>query len=466
MTMTLTPPAETTPIYEPSSLDVATLLGMNLTTALSPFEASVEPLLQAILANTATDSSPLQQLKSQSAERFMTLGLPNRKKQEPWKFIDLKPLVSKPLPAVQSHIEPCRLPYRLEKALKLPVTLTVCNGNFPKNQSPQAAAPWVLFSQLEPAKQADFQHWLAEKTSQEADPFCVLGQALAENIWILDVPANTTIEKPLVIYVNQSQTSMAFPQWAVRLAENATATIVVSCSSEAQLQAYVQACATVELAKGSTLNWVYLVNHTSENVVQLLNTRATIHEKAHFNLFAVNASNGALLRHSMDVVLVGQEANATLNGITLATGKTSVHNHVRLTHDAENCQSSQIFKAVVGDEAKSEFDGSIFVTPNGQQTDAKQLSKNMLLSNKAKAFARPWLKIDADDVKCSHGTTVGQLDEQQVFYLVSRGIAPEEARHMLTLAFVVDLLSQLENVAGIEALKAECMTLFQEKLAH
>ena len=90
----------------------------------------------------------------------------------------------------------------------------------------------------------------------------------------------------------------------------------------------------------------------------------------------------------------------------------------------------------------------------------------MLLSNKAKAFARPWLKIDADDVKCSHGTTVGQLDEQQVFYLVSRGIAPEEARHMLTLAFVVDLLSQLENVAGIEALKAECMTLFQEKLAH
>ena len=90
----------------------------------------------------------------------------------------------------------------------------------------------------------------------------------------------------------------------------------------------------------------------------------------------------------------------------------------------------------------------------------------MFLSNKAKAFARPWLNIDADDVKCSHGTTVGQLDEQQLFYLVSRGISPDEARDVLTLAFVVDLLSQLENVAGVEALKAECLALFQEKLAR
>ena len=467
MTMTLTPPApETTPAYEPSSLDVASLLGVNLTTELSPFEACLDPMLQAIIANKNADFSALSLLKSHSAERFMALGLPNRKHQEAWKFIDLKPLVSKPLLAVQSKLEPCRLPYRLEKALKLPVTLTVCNGAFPKDASPKAAAPWMLFSQLEASVQTAFQSLLTEKTTQESDPFCVLGQALAEDIWTLDLPANTTLEKPLVAYVNQSQTSMAFPQWAVRLAENASATVVVSCSSDAQLQAYIQACATVELAKGATLNWVYLVNHTSENIVQLLNTRATVHENAHFNLFAVNASNGALLRHSMEVRLVGQEANATLNGITLATGKTSVHNHVRLTHDAENCQSSQIFKAVVGDEAKSEFDGSIFVTTNGQQTDAKQLSKNMLLSNKAKAFARPWLNIDADDVKCSHGTTVGQLDEQQLFYLVSRGISPDEARDVLTLAFVVDLLSQLENVAGVEALKAECLALFQEKLAR
>jgi Fe-S cluster assembly protein SufD len=466
MTMTLTPPPSIPPVYEPSSLDVAMLLGADFTLPLSPFEGSVNPLLQAVLAKKTADCSPLQQLKIHAAERFISLGLPNRKHQEPWKFIDLKPLLSNPLPAVQRTLEPCKLPYRLEKVLKLPITLTVCNGNFPKNQSPQAGAPWALLSQLEPAKQLAFQHWLTEKTAQETDPFCVLGQALAENIWVLDVAANTAVEKPLIIYVNQSQPSMAFPQWAVRLAENASATIVVSCSSEADLESYIQGCATLELAKGATLNWVYLVNHSSTKVVQLLNTRATVHENAHFNLFAVNASNGSLLRHSMDVALVGTQANATLNGITLATGKTNVHNHVRLTHDAEDCQSSQIFKAVVGDEAKSEFDGSIFVTPNGQQTDAKQLSKNMLLSNRAKAFARPWLKIDADDVKCSHGTTVGQLDEQQVFYLVSRGIAPAEARHILTLAFVVDLLSHLEAIAGIEALKTECLTLFQEKLAH
>ena len=455
--MTLFPPI-------PSALDTALMIN-NFTDTLSPFEACLQPLLQPLAEVCSTTLIPVKQVKQQAAKQFFALGLPKRQTSEPWKFVDLKPLTANPLPAVQSTLEPCRLPYRLEKALKLPVTLTVCNGKFPKDASPKAAAPWQLFSTLPPEQQATWQTWLTTAITTQQDAFCAVGQALTEDYWLLDVPANTTVAKPLVVYVNQSQSSMAFPQWAVRLAENAQATVVVSCSSDAQLHAYIQACATIELAAGATLNWVYLINHTSENVVQLLNTNAIVHENAHFNLFAVNATNGKLVRHAIDVALVGETAKATLNGITVAAGKTAIHNHVQLTHNAPSCESSQVFKAVVADMAKSEFAGTIVVTPNGQQTDAKQLSKNMVLSGKAKAFARPWLQIDADDVKCSHGTTVGQLDEQQLFYLVSRGITPTAARDALTLAFVVDLLSELENIEGLAALKAECLLLFQEKLS-
>ncbi len=155
--------------------------------------------------------------------------------------------------------------------------------------------------------------------------------------------------------------------------------------------------------------------------------------------------HGAQLDNSFDVKLKGERANCELNGIYLMDGEQIVNSNIRMNHLVPNCLSSQLFKGILDDKAFARFTGRIVVAQDAQKTEAFQSNHNLLISKEARAYTEPQLEIYADDVSCSHGATSGSLDEEGLFYMRQRGIAEREAKLLLQLAFVYDVLGEISN---------------------
>jgi Fe-S cluster assembly protein SufD len=159
---------------------------------------------------------------------------------------------------------------------------------------------------------------------------------------------------------------------------------------------------------------------------------------------------GRLTRNALSVVLDGEFAQAMLNGLVVIGGDQHADNHTLLDHAKPNCPSHELYKHVLDDRAIAVFKGTILVRPGATKTDSKQTSKSLLLSDEATMNSQPALEIHADDVKCTHGSTTGPVDEEMVFYLRSRGVGLEAARHLLTYAFAADITRRIK-VAAVRA---------------
>jgi Fe-S cluster assembly protein SufD len=153
---------------------------------------------------------------------------------------------------------------------------------------------------------------------------------------------------------------------------------------------------------------------------------------------------GAIVRNDLGAVLDGEGIDCTLNGLYVADGDTLVDNHTTIDHAKPHCGSHEVYKGILGGRAKGVFNGKIIVREDAQKTDAKQTNKAMLLSGQAQINTKPQLEIFADDVKCTHGATVGQLDADALFYLQARGIGKAEARHMLLRSFAGDIVTRVK----------------------
>jgi Fe-S cluster assembly protein SufD len=169
---------------------------------------------------------------------------------------------------------------------------------------------------------------------------------------------------------------------------------------------------------------------------------------------------GAIVRNTVRVTLGGEGGDCTLNGLSLATGGQLVDNHTEIDHAHAGCASHELYKAILDGHARGVFNGKIFVREGAQKTDARQTNKTLLLSDDAKIDTKPQLEIFADDVKCTHGATVGQLDDDQVFYLRARGIGETEARDLLTFAFATDVINRVH----VDALRIQLEALVQGRL--
>jgi Fe-S cluster assembly protein SufD len=164
---------------------------------------------------------------------------------------------------------------------------------------------------------------------------------------------------------------------------------------------------------------------------------------------------GALVRNDIDAVLDGEGIDCRLDGLYLATRRQHVDNHTFIRHASPNCHSFEMYKGILDGKSRGVFNGRIFVEREAQKTDAKQANNCLLLSDDARINTNPQLEIFADDVKCTHGATVGQLDEDAVFYLRSRGIPDEEARHMLIYAFAAEVFGRINVEQVRERLEAD-----------
>jgi Fe-S cluster assembly protein SufD len=214
------------------------------------------------------------------------------------------------------------------------------------------------------------------------------------------------------------------------------------------------------LKKDAFIDYVKIQNDASHTVQ--VNNAQTVHEAACNSFLTTISLNGELVRNNANINLAASHNEAHLFGLFLLKGTTHVDNHTLVDHAMPNCFSNELYKGIVDDKAKGIFNGKIWVRKDAQKTNAFQSNKNILLSNDASVNTKPQLEIFADDVKCSHGTTTGQLNPESLFYLRARGVGEDKAKRMLVQAFAFDVLDNIRH----EAIRTYLETIIEERLVY
>jgi Fe-S cluster assembly protein SufD len=295
---------------------------------------------------------------------------------------------------------------------------------------------------------------LIRMAAEETDAVASLGAIFARDPVVIQVAAQAVPERPLLLahfHTGSGVRSDALIVYqggklseAVLLARHATLADSATSAQAVATGSMENAHTVALLEEGASLRFLEAGGGEESTLTRDIHFRKLSARLArNARLLAVSAHTGSrLTRNSFSVDLAGEGAEAEVNGATVLTGNRQSHNFVRVRHLVPHCVSRQLFKSVAADQTRSSVDGTIYVAKHAQQTNAYQLINNLMLSDEARADSKPQLQIHADDVKCSHGSTSGKLDPAQQFYLESRGLPPAQARALMTIAFIAEVLGK------------------------
>jgi Fe-S cluster assembly protein SufD len=234
---------------------------------------------------------------------------------------------------------------------------------------------------------------------------------------------------------------MTHPRVLVVMGAHSQATIVESYAGPYGDEYFTNAVTEIVLQDGAVVDH-YKIQRESDRSDHVATMQVHAGRSANFSSHSLSFG-GALVRNDVVCVLDGEGVECTLNGLYLASARRLVDNHTTIDHAKPHCGSREIYKGILTGHARAVFNGKIMVRPDAQKTDAKQTNKALLLSEDAQINTKPQLEIFANDVKCTHGAAVGQMDEEAIFYLRARGIGAREARHLLIHAFAADVLGRM-----------------------
>jgi Fe-S cluster assembly protein SufD len=382
--------------------------------------------------------------------RFVELGFPTRR-QEAWRFTNLTALQRTVFaPASGGTVPAAALDcYRFDGAGH---RLVFVNGTY----APELSAPgdlprgaWLASTARTLKERPD----LAAAAVDESDtsggqPFASLNAALFADGFVLALDPGVVLDRPVeIIHVGSADVPQSF-HFRNLLSLGAGSRAIVIESHAGSGRYWTNAVSAVTLAEEAILRQVKLQDDGSE-ALHFAVTRSSLGKKARYDSFVLTLG-ARLSRHDLLATLVGEGAQLDLNGAYLLRGEQEATNATFVDHAAIGGTTRELYKGVVDGRAHGVFLGTVTVRPNAQQTDAQQTNKNLLLSRRASVDTKPQLEILADDVKCSHGATVGDLDESALFYLRARGIAEDEARRILIGGFAADALDTVGD-AGLRA---------------
>jgi Fe-S cluster assembly protein SufD len=289
---------------------------------------------------------------------------------------------------------------------------------------------------------------LGRHIGSEPNAFVLLNTALLLDGAVVYVPRGRIVEQPVhIVFVAASEDglSASHPRVLIVADEGAQATIVESYVSEMGERSFTNAATEVVVGDGAVVRHCRIQNE-SDAAFHIATTSVHLGRDGYFSSFVLSAG-GALARSDLNVTLGDTGGTCALDGLYLAGATQHVDNHTAIDHSAPYCGSRQLYKGVLGGRARAVFNGKVIVRPGAQKTDAQQTNRNLLLSNEATVDTKPQLEIFADDVKCTHGAAIGQLDEEAMFYLKSRGMDGAQARVILTQGFAVEVLGRLMSEA-------------------
>jgi Fe-S cluster assembly protein SufD len=413
-------------------------------------KAAVKVDRTAYLADLLKRRSPagldwLKQTQDQAAAIVQELAIPSTR-DENWRFTDLAKLLgySWELPPVEQSLEACDHLVIPEATIRLVFMNGRFHGDHTKVQGLPAGAFVGGLQQLSAEQISYVQAHLAKLPGAE-EVFTALNTASFSDAAIVWIPKNTVIEQPIHLSFltrTANRTIVAQPRCLVIVEAGAQVTFVEEYTSADKHAPYFTNAVT-EIYVGDNAR----VNHTrlqweSQTSFHIAKTVVSQGRDSHYQCNAINLG-GALARHNLEVCQTGMQADTQLYGLGMLEGDRTADTHSLITFTQPHGTATQLHKVIADDQSHGVFNGRMFVPQAAQGTDAKQLSRNLLLSNKARIDTKPELEIIADNVKCAHGATVSQLEEDEIFYLQSRGIAGDAARRLLQFAFAVEVLNHI-----------------------
>lgn len=295
----------------------------------------------------------------------------------------------------------------------------------------------------------------------QSDPFTAWNGAAWTSGVVIQIPDHTLLKRPvLLLYIYDTREGAAFSlvRNLVRIGKSSQVEIIEKVESMGEMPFFSNVVNEGIADEGSRVTWTTIQNtggrhfHYGDTVIRQLNN-----SNVECNTYSLN---GEFLRNNLSLVIDGQYCEGHMYGLYLLKDKTFVDNHTVMDHRKADSFSNEMYRGVLDDQSRAVFNGKIFVRPNAQKTNAFQANRNVLLTDQAVVHTKPQLEIWADDVKCSHGCTTGQLDSEALFYLRSRGIPENEARGMLLYAFVYETFGHLKN----ETLKKDITELVSQRL--
>jgi Fe-S cluster assembly protein SufD len=403
----------------------------------------------------------LKDLREGGIARFHDLGFPNMK-QEAWRFTSVAPIAEG---AFELARPPARVPtldeIRPYLLLEAGPRLVFVDGFFQPSLSTPFFDDVQSLAHVVAHRPDLVRAHLGKYASTQDKPFSALNTAFVQEGAFVHVPAKATAELPIqLLFLATGKPAVAHPRNLVVVEREARASIVETYAALADGVYWINAVTEIVVGDGARLDH-HRVQREGARAYHVATTQSHQGRDSTLNLHFV-AFGGTLARHDIESVMAGPGGTLILNGLYLLADAQHADHHTTIDHAAEHCQSHEYFNGVLDDRSRGVFTGRIIVRPGAQKTDSKQTNNNLLLSANAHADSQPQLEIYADDVKCTHGSTVGPLDPRAMFYLRSRGVGEEEARRLLTYGFAAEILGRME----VAPLRAQLDAIVRGRLAE
>jgi Fe-S cluster assembly protein SufD len=406
----------------------------------------------------------LRSLREKAMESFADLGFPTTR-QEAWRFTNVAPFTRTPFRLAEPADGALSLQERLERHFvgDAVARLVFVNGHFSPRLSSLADLPkGVIATNLQQAlTTADriLDAHLGRYADAAREPFVALNTAFLREGAFIRVAQGVVVDRPIELMylrVRGGENTVTHPRTLVVVERGAQAQVIETHLGLTD-EPYFNNAVT-ELVAGEDASIEHLkIQEESELAFYVANVVA--HQGRSSRLLSHSISLGAqLARHDIRAVMAGEGAECTLNGLYEVHGHQHVDHHTTLDHAMPHCGSREYYRGVLDGKSSAVFNGAILVRKDAQKTDAIQSNKNLLLSEEATINTKPELQILADDVRCTHGATVGQLDPDAVFYLRARGIGLEAARHLLTRAFANDVIARIRCAPARQRLEATLLS--------
>ncbi|HKS05575.1 MAG TPA: Fe-S cluster assembly protein SufD [Gemmatimonadaceae bacterium] len=417
----------------------------------------------AAFSNNGGGAGPawLPALRRRAFDTFTALGFPSTR-DEDWHYTSVAPIAEK-----QFTLAPAGGAAKFSAGTVHRAgdnTLVFMNGRFSRDASSFASLPAeVEIATLSAMVSSDpdfVQANLASLASFERSAFTALNTAFAADGVVVRIPADVVVDEPLHIFWvadSSANGAMLSPRLLVDVGANSRLTIVQYFSGVDGTPYFTNAVSEVRVGDGARVEFCN-VQQESTDAFHVSTVQAIQGRDASLHAFSF-AAGARLSRANVYTTLSQPGGEARLNGLYLLRGRQHCDHQTFVHHAAESCASRELYKGILDDESHGVFNGKVLVDPIAQKTDGKQTNHALLLSERAKVDTKPQLEIFADDVKCTHGATVGRLDEHTQFYLKSRGLSREAARALLTYAFAAEVLGTLE----VEPVRESLQTLAFER---
>ena len=390
----------------------------------------------------------LARMRREAAARFAEAGLPNTR-QEEWRYTSLLPLARVPFELATGSAEVSREAF---ERVSFPVYACSVFVFVDGIHRPELSAPRVFSAGVRALGLAELlasdpervEATLGSLVDTKLHPFAALNTAFLDDGAVLLVPRGARLSQPIHIVFASSGAEpdrVRHPRVLVVAAPESQSQVIVDHVDLAPVRGFTNAVIEVRVERGAELGLI-LAQREAERTFHVSNLAARVERDARLSAHTVTLG-GSLVRNDASVLLAEEGASCRLNGLFAGDGEQLLDHHTLIDHAMPHGESRQLYKGILGGSARGVFRGRVIVRPGAQRTDAEQSNPNLLLSPGAEVDSKPQLEIHADDVKCRHGSSIGRLDEDALFYLRARGLDEGEARDLLTRGFAAEVLDAL-----------------------